>query len=162
MKQNRLKICAILFLGFGLTGLHAQEVIPSAGGNVSGTDGSVSYTIGEVIYTTASGPDGSAATSVQQPYEISTVQGIKDFENISLSWKAFPNPTSNFLILQIENDEFNDLYFQMFDINGQILESKKIIGIETRIDMVKFKPGNYFIRVVSEEKAVKTFKIIKN
>ena len=37
MKDTRLKICAIVLSGLGITVLQAQETIPASGGNASGS-----------------------------------------------------------------------------------------------------------------------------
>ena len=50
MKHKKLKLCAILLIGFGLTGLQAQESVNTTGGNASGSGGSVSYSVGQVTY----------------------------------------------------------------------------------------------------------------
>jgi len=48
MRQNRLKRSTMLILGLVLTlGVQAQEAIHASGGNVSGSDGSVSYPVGQ-------------------------------------------------------------------------------------------------------------------
>jgi len=75
MKHKRLKLCALLLFGLGLTGLQAQESVNAAGGNASGSGGTVSYTVGQVVYTTKTGTNGSVAEGVQQAYEISDPTG---------------------------------------------------------------------------------------
>jgi hypothetical protein len=42
---------------------------PQAGGEATGSGGSVSYSVGQVVYTTNTGINGSVAQGVQQPYE---------------------------------------------------------------------------------------------
>ncbi len=70
----------------------------------SGSDGTASYTVGQVVYTTETGTNGySIAQGVQQPFEISVVTGIKEAKDISLSVSAYPNPTSDYLIVKVEN-----------------------------------------------------------
>lgn len=73
MKKTKLKLCVILLLSIGLTtGLRAQETIPVTGGEASG-GGTVSYTAGQIIYTTNTGTSGSVTQGIQQPFEISVV-----------------------------------------------------------------------------------------
>ena len=104
MKYKKLKLSTVLLLGLGLTGLQAQTAIPATGGNVSGTGGSVSYSVGQVVYTTnTGGANGSVAQGVQQPFEISVVTGIDEANGITLQCSAYPNPTTDFLKLKVEN-----------------------------------------------------------
>ena len=146
---------------FGLNGLRAQDAIPTSGGNASGSGGTVSYTVGQVVYTTNTGSNGSVLQGVQQPYEISAVSGIGD-NTINLSCTTYPNPTKDKLTLRVESTEKLDLTYQLLDINGKILESNKVEGNETCISMESLTPSIYFLKVFDGLKEVKTFKIIKN
>lgn len=60
MRHKKIKLCAVLLLGLGLTRLQAQEAIPASGGNATGNGGSASYSVGQVVYTTNTGTNGSA------------------------------------------------------------------------------------------------------
>jgi len=161
MRHKRLKLSVVLLLGLGLTGLQAQESVNATGGNASGSGGSVSYSVGQVVYTTNTGTNGSVAQGVQQPYEISVVTAIEEANDIVLSVTAYPNPTAGFIQLKVESEKWNDLSFQLHDINGKLLQHKKLTGTETQIDMSSYDPATYFVQVIQGNKEVKTFKIIK-
>jgi hypothetical protein len=162
MKSLRLQLCTVLLLSLGLTGLQAQEVISATGGEASGGGGSVSYSVGQVFYTTSTGTTGSVAQGVQQPYEISVVTEIEQAKDINLMILAYPNPTNDYLMLKVDNYDNKNLLYQLFDISGKLLESKKITSNETQIKMEMLIPSNYFIKVTDKKKEIKTFKIIKN
>ncbi|MDY0104381.1 MAG: T9SS type A sorting domain-containing protein [Lentimicrobium sp.] len=161
MQHKRLKLSAILLLGLGLTGLHAQESVNAIGGNASGSGGSASYSIGQVVYITRTGPNGSVVQGVQQPYEISIVTAIEETENVTLSVSAYPNPTADYLTLSIDKFDISNLSYQVYDLNGKLLQNKKIIGNQERIDMGHLVRANYFVKVIQNSRAIKTFKIIK-
>lgn len=160
MRYKRLKLCAIFLLGLGLIGLQAQENINAVGGNASGSGGSVSYSIGQLLYGTNTGTSGFVVQGVQQTYEISTLTGIA--KGISFVVSAYPNPTNNDIKLDIENDKSGNLSFQLYDMNGQLLLNKKIKGNETTIGMSNLAPAPYFIKVNKGSEEIITFKIIKN
>jgi hypothetical protein len=167
MKFKKLKLSAILLLAMGMADLKAQEAIPAAGGNASGAGGSVNYTVGQVVYTTSTGTSGSVAAGIQQPYEISVVTGLKNDNAIRLVCKAYPNPTIDFLILQIEGDAQNQYTAFLYNILGVLLKSIKIEDNETSIDMSNLVMATYFLKIVntnnpSSTEEIKTFKIIKN
>ena len=162
MKKN-------LFILLGLIislSTNAQVGIPAAGGNASSSGGSISYTIGQVVYTTNTGTNGSVAQGVQQPFEISVVTGIEYAQSINLNCSAYPNPTTDHLTLKVDNIEISTLKFQLFDIYGKLLENKKISSNESTIPMNNLVPGTYFLKVIqmnyTSNQEVKTFKIIKN
>ena len=162
MRHKPLKLSAVLLLGLGLTGLQAQTSVNATDGDVSGSGGSVSYSVGQVVYTTHTGTSGSVAEGVQQPYEISVVTGLEEAQSINLSVTAYPNPTTDYLTLRIDEFEISNLSFQLYDMNGKLLQNEKITGNQTSIVMSNLLPATYFVKVIQGNKEVKTFKIIKN
>ena len=161
MRHKKLKLSVLLLLVLGLTAVNAQETVPASGGNGSGSGGSVSYTVGQVAYTTNSGTDASEAQGVQQPYEISVVTGIEDAKAISLEFVVYPNPTTDFIILKTGDYDVRNVKYILYNVGGQILESNQLQGNETNISMQAYKPSTYFLKVVDNSKEIKTFKIIK-
>jgi len=162
MQHKKLLLSVVLLIGLGLSGLQAQEAIPASGGNASGSGGTTSYTVGQVVYTTNTGTNGSVAQGVQQPYEISVVSGIEQAKDINLICSAYPNPTTDFLTLNVENYDNENLSYQLFDISGKLLENKKLTSNETTISMTNIVSAIYFLKVMENQIEVKTFKIIKN
>jgi hypothetical protein len=161
MKQKKVKLIALLLLGVGLTGLKAQETVPVSGGNASGTGGTASYTVGQIVNMTNTGTTGTSAQGVQQPYEISVITGIDDALEIMLEMVVYPNPATDFLKLKLGDYEIMNLRYQLYDINGSILLNARIEGQETDISMQSLKPATYFLKVIQGSKEIKTFKIIK-
>jgi len=162
MRHKKLKLSAVLLLGLGLTGLQAQTSINATGGNASGSGGSASYSVGQVVYTTNTGTNGSVAQGVQQPFEISVVTAIEEAKGINLSVSAYPNPTTDYLTLEVKEYELSNLHFQLYDMSGKLLQNEKITGNQTSIVMSNLVPATYFVKVTESNKEVKTFKIIKN
>ena len=163
MKHNKLTISAILLLVLGLAGLQAQEAILATCGEASGNGGSVSYSVGQVTYTTNTGTNGySAAEGVQQPYEISVVFGLEEINSINLHLSVFPNPAKDVLTIEVDDYDNEKLSYQLYDINGKLLESKELTGCETQIQTNTLVPSTYFLKVIRDNKVIKTFKVIKN
>jgi len=161
--KRRLILGLVLLLYFGLSNLQAQEAIPATGGEATGSGGSASYTVGQVVYTTNVGTNGnSVAQGVQQPYEISVVTSIPEAKEINLLVSAYPNPTTNYLTIKVENYETANLQYQVSDINGKLLQTVKATGTETKIETNNLIPANYFVKVLDNNKEIKVFKIIKN
>jgi hypothetical protein len=160
-KRLKFKLSTILLLGYGLTSLYAQESVNSTGGNASGSSGSASYSVGQIVYTTRTGTNGSVAEGVQQPYEISVVTGVEKAKEINLSVTVYPNPATDYLQLKIESEKLKDLSFQLWDINGKLLQSGKITGNQTSIVMGNLVPATYVVKVMSNNQTIKTFQVIK-
>jgi hypothetical protein len=150
----------LLLFCFLISKVHSQNSVIVAGGDAIGTGGKVSYSIGQIAYTYASGTNGSVNQGVQQPFEISTL-GIDDFPNITLEMTVYPNPTTNFVSLKI-SELSNNLSFQLFDISGKLISNKKISDLETQISFDNLNAAIYLIQIIDNNKTIKTFKIIKN
>jgi hypothetical protein len=140
----------------------AQQTVSSSGKEASGTGGTVSYTVGQVVYTTNTGTNGSVTQGIQQPFEISVVSGLKEAYDISLEFAVYPNPATDFVKLKIENYEFENLRYHLYDINGRLLQSKKVEVKETTILIELLSQAAYFLKVTDKNRVIKTFKIIKN
>ena len=162
--KTKLFIIELIFLMCGIISLNAQILhsgILSAGGNVTGTGGSVSYSVGQLVYTTTTGTTGSVAQGVQQPYEINVVSGIDDIYGIEL-FSAYPNPASTHLVLKIENNELASFTYQLYNTAGSMMKTGKITSHETIINVVSLLSSTYYLRVYTGNKEVKVFKIIKH
>ena len=162
MKHKKAKLCAILLFWLGLTGLQAQATVSASGGNAAGIGGSVSYSVGQVFYSTNNGTNGSVAQGVEQAFEITNFTGIDTPKGITLQYSAFPNPTSGFLKLKVEDFNIENLFYQLYDMSGKLIEYKMVKGNETIIVMSQLVPATYFLKVIQHTKEVKSFKIIKN
>jgi hypothetical protein len=153
------KITTIVALIFSV-GVQAQETLPVTGGDATGAGGSSSYTVGQVVYTTNTGNNGSVAQGVQQPFEISTTIGIEVTE-INLELVAYPNPTHNALTLSIGNYNNEKLTYQLYDMQGKLLISKQVLNNSTKIGMQNLPVSTYLLNVLDNNALIKTFKVIK-
>ncbi len=159
MKKTHLLLILILCIGFNT--IQAQQAMLTSGGNATGSGGSTSYSIGQIDYITATGATGSVSQGLQQPFEISILSG-NEFTQISLQMLVYPNPTTSYVNLMIENYDFQDLNYQIFDLAGKQILNQKIINSETKIDLDNLSKNVYLLQVMNQSNTIKTFKIIKN
>ena len=141
--------------------LFGQEVVTTSGGEGSGSGGSVSYTVGQVTNKLLNNENHSVVEGVQQPYEISTETGV-ELADISVSMKTFPNPAKDILTLQINDFNIANLQYKLYRMDGKLIKSGQVKGIETNINMSKVTAAVYFLSVNKDGKTIKTFKIVKN
>tara|TARA_B100000780_G_scaffold264553_1_gene219297 strand:- start:765 stop:1244 length:480 start_codon:yes stop_codon:yes gene_type:complete len=159
MKHKKIKL-SILLLCFG-GALNAQSANTASGGEATGTGGSVSYSIGQIAYTSNTSDNGTVSQGVQQPYEIYTV-GIQETA-LEITLSVFPNPTVNDLTLQIGNYNNEELSYQLYDMQGRLLNTGKVTETLTPIETAQLPSSTYFINVVDQKsKKIQTFKVIKN
>ncbi|WP_309608027.1 T9SS type A sorting domain-containing protein [Flavobacterium sp.] len=159
IKKTQLLLMLVLCIGFNK--VQAQQATLASGGNATGSGGSTSYSIGQIDYITATGSTGSVGQGLQQPFEISTLSG-EEFTQIKLQMLVYPNPTTSYVNLKIENYDFQDLMYQLFDINAREISNQKITNIETQIPLENLSSAIYFLKVSENSKIIKTFRILKN
>jgi Secretion system C-terminal sorting domain len=160
MKINSAFVLIFLLQSFST--LWAQESLVGSGGNAIGASGSVSYSVGQVVYTTINGTTGTVFQGVQQPFEISINLSTIEASKIDLIFSAYPNPTAGFLTLNVSDYNLDALSYQLFDSNGRFILKEKISSIETQISLEKFPSACYLIKILDQNASIKTFKIIKN
>lgn len=159
-KQKSFLTLLIASISFVTAG-YSQESVVVSGGNATGAGGTSSYSVGQVAYTNLPGSQGSVSQGVQQPYEIATL-GNDEFSEIKLLMNAYPNPATDILNLVVSNDKWNNLSYNLLDINGRIIsQNLKVTSSETKIGMEKLNQGIYLLSVNENSKTIKTFKIIK-
>jgi hypothetical protein len=159
-KMKKLQSLSMALFALGLNYSNAQETTIPAGGNASGSGGTVSFSVGQVVYTTNTSSGGSAAQGVQHAYEIFVV-GVNDTKQ-HISLNAYPNPTADVLTLQISNYNNEKLMYQLYDLNGKLISSEQIIAQQTLINTATLAVSAYFIDVFNQEnQKMQSFKILK-
>lgn len=158
-----MKIFEIFFLFyFFIVGIpaFAQHSMNASGTDGSGPGGSVSYTIGQIDYSTDNNNGYTTTQGVQQPYEIFAITGI-DLKHIDLAFTIYPNPTVDFLTLKIESFKAENFTVHLCDAQGKILFSRNIESNETSISMKDLSNAFYYVKVLKDSMEVKVFKVIK-
>lgn len=152
-------LISMLILFFGSDVLKAQESINSSGYEAKGTEGTVSFSVGQVMYVVVSGMNANIEQGIQQPFVSSVLSG---FENSGIQVKstAYPNPTSNELKLEVEN--LKSFEYQLVDVKGNIIQNQHVDKTSVVINMTDLPGAIYLLKVISSGSVVKTFKIIKN
>jgi hypothetical protein len=160
-----MKHLAQMLIVFGLIGYEttqAQYTFAASGGNADGTGGTVSYTIGQAVYTTNISSSGTVAQGCQQPFEIFIMTGLEEAMGINLEFEAYPNPSSDFVKLIVTNYQSENLEFRLYNSGGILIQNKRITDIETVIEMGNLPPASYYLNIYDSKTVIKTFKLIKN
>lgn len=158
---NRLKKTIQLIALFFYASTYCQQAVIPAGGTIQGSTGNVSYSIGQVSYTTDSNSTFSIAEGVQQPFEISVLDSDHSYDAIQLN--VYPNPTSSVLLLDISAMDTTGLSYLLFDSSGKIIRKEETISVsQTTITLENLPSSAYYLELLANNKHLKTFKIIKN
>lgn len=152
----------VVILTFQAIACFGQSDVMSAGQSVSGTTGSVSYSVGQANYIHISGESGKVNQGVQQPNLTFTV-ATEDpgLENIAT---LFPNPANESLYLKLDNQsslQMDHFEYQLLDIKGELIKKQSIIDPLTNIQVAELTSGTYLLRVYKNSEHQQSFKLIK-
>jgi hypothetical protein len=157
-----LKILFIssLILVFFFHDAVSQSGTIASGGNASNESGSVSYSVGQVFYLSHESTEGIIHEGLQQPYEIFSV----DIQDVTTEFEItlYPNPANTHLTIKTLDFQPNKLSYQLYSLNGQLIDMKEIINEETFLDVDQLNPSSYIIQVLKDNKIIKSFKLIKH
>ncbi len=151
----------ILALGtlVSIASANAQETVTTSGAEASGSGGSASYTVGQVVYNTNSGGSNSVAEGVQQPYEISTVTSVEEADDIVLT--VFPNPSADHIYLNSERIR-TGMRFELYDLHGKLVKTEAVSATQTLIDLSQLASASYVLKITQGQTELKSFRIQKN
>ena len=155
MKKMTLEACLLLVTQL----IYSQQTIPASGGEATGSGGSSSYSVGQLVYTTNTG-GGTVTQGVQQSIELFTLSN-PELTTVNLSAVIYPNPTSDYVMLKISDHALDNLSYHLIDINGKAISNGHIINGDTQINMHQLAIGMYILKVSLNNQELKTFKIIK-
>ncbi len=144
----------------GLGSICAQQTIAASGGNAAGSNGSSSYTVGQIAYHSYSSSAGSVNQGVQQAYEIMTL-AASDTKSIEKNITLYPNPVKDVLFVDFNQESYSNASYQLFDVQGKIIREGNLNQKKNELDLSILPQSVYIIRIIQENKQVKSFKIIK-
>ena len=157
--MKHLTTLLLTFL-FYMPTLSAQQVISSGGTHATGTNFTLSWTIGEPVTETIK--NGSSILTQGFHQSRLSASAIDDIPMPDLSLKVFPNPFNDILNLNVTKGDFSMLQYSLFTMEGKMLLNNKIIKDLTQIDMQTYAQGNYLLKVSRKTgELLKTFKVVK-
>lgn len=157
MKKHKLLILALFIIQCALS----QEGITVTAGQATGSGGSSSISVGLLNMEALEGLGGSASPGfviTEQPETLSN----EEFTSLTLKAITYPNPTQDYIVLSLKENNLNNLSYAIYNINGSIITNGKVIQSDTQINMQDLATGTYLLKVNKKNTAIKTFKIIKN
>ena len=147
----------LLFMGFSMF-TYGQEVISTQGEEYTGSDLSLTFTIGEVVIDTYDGTNFTLTQGFHQPL-LDFTTGITFTELSGIS--VYPNPTADFISLNLQQLE-DDLVYELYDTKGRLFAKQDIENVNTIVDFKEFASGAYIL-LIRDKQANKfnTYQIIK-
>jgi len=153
--MKRFTITLLSSFLFGL-GLQSQEVsrlnpnvIANAGKVIQSESYTLSFTIGEMVVDHFEGGQYQLTQGFQQP-EVFEVNTDKEPSSSRRQINIYPNPTKDMVAVElIIQTHVGELFFQLYNMQGQELLSRRIAGSETvfEIDLSGYPNGAYLLKV---------------
>lgn len=140
-----------------------METFNASGEDATSNFGSVTYSIGQVFYTYIGESNYNVAQGIQQQELSRTLDAEENSVEPKTEIYIFPNPTTDFVVVNMEGDEFENGLdsYQLYDLQGRLIKQNIINQNETKIDLNDLSPSLYLLQVYANNKILKTFKIIK-
>ena len=151
---------SINLMFFLFCNVYAQKNTITTGADVANTNGSISYSIGQIDYISSGNASTFINQGLQQPFEIVTLSG-NEILNITISAQVYPNPTVNNLIISLQNYNYENLTYKLFDIRGREIINGTISNSETIVNMQPYASDTYILKLSNKNKEIKSFKILK-
>ena len=151
--MKRLLLFGALTLSLNSLG---QEVVSTQGDSYTNANGSIDFTIGEVVINTVTDGTNDLTQGFHQTNW--NFLGVEDF---APNYEAiiFPNPTED--VLNIRTSAFENVTYTLYDAQGKLVMQDKLSAEQTPIQVSQLAPGNYSITLSNGTQELKTFKLIK-
>lgn len=138
----------------------APDVIGSSGDFYKNAKVILSWTLGECITETDSAAGIVLTQGFQQP-DYSLVS-IYEHPDIQMLVKAYPNPTTGKITIEIPDKQTNACSLTIRNLNGQLLLNETFTGNSKQIDLSLYAKGEYVLSILLKNGEIaKTFKIVK-
>ena len=162
MKKLLTTTILLAFIGLGVNAQTiAPEVLASSGAHFTGTNASLSWTIGEVMIETVSGTNNMLTQGFHQPGVQATI--IEEVLPSHVEINVFPNPATESITVNLENNTLK-LNAELYDMTGKLLISKEIEPLQSSfvVNVKDLANAGYLLRIHSEDKKYNaTYKIQK-
>lgn len=161
-------IFATLFLFYGFGNAQNQSISPqsinSAGTKMSQANGSLTFTVGELVVLSQTDNDGNTLGGGFSAGATLTTLNVSIPDENMLIVNVFPNPTTELVNVQINHSTIDQVVISISDIQGKEVYNGTYAGISNTIGIntASYPTGNYTLSLKDKNNQVLgTYKIIK-
>ena len=95
---------------------------------------------------------GNLSDEATVTINLNNTTGFNNIESQNL--KIYPNPASNFVNIEIQNNENKNTLVEIVNVNGQLIYSETISNNSQIINLSDYSPGIYHVQVISSAKRI--------
>ena len=140
MKKGLLILLCLPMIGFGQ--VTTPSVVSSSGDSYSNGGVIMDFTLGEIVIETYT----NSNTILTQGFHQGDLKVTTSVVNLDIKTKIYPNPTTNFIIIELENNVNAELL--VYDINGKIVIKDKLRDEQKKqLDFSFLTQGNYLLHI---------------
>jgi len=161
--KNIFSLGIVLFLSTScIVNIYGQSSFVINGQELSGNSVNISSSMGQVAFRNVMEGYAAITEGVQQPYEITIVTALNEPLIQEFDISVYPNPTIDFLTINIKNNQTKGLSFMLFDELGKFIIQGMLDDVSGKIPMQTYRPAVYFLQLIKNDKTLNIFKIIKH
>lgn len=148
---------------------YAQSIAPqsvnSGGTTMLQSNGSLSFTVGELVVLSQTDSDGNTLGSGFSAGSTLTTLSVQETDAAVLDVNVFPNPTSDLVNIRINYSTVDQVVVTITDLEGKEVFNGLYAGISNiiGINTAAYAPGTYVLSLKKNNNQVLgTYKIIKH
>ncbi len=169
MTKNKTKPISLLGAAMLMGAMSfAQSIAPqsvnSGGTKMTQTNGSLSFTVGELVVLSQVDSDGNTLGGGFTAGATLTTVSIQETDVSILDVKVFPNPTTELINIQINHSTINQVVIKITDLQGKEVYSGNYAGVSNviGINTAAYAMGTYMLAIENiNNQVLGTYKIIK-
>lgn len=170
MTKNKSKPIAMLGVAMlmgttSYTQSIALQSVNSGGTKMTQANGSLSFTVGELVVLSQTDSDGNTLGGGFTAGATLTTVNVQETDAAILDVKVYPNPTRELVNIQINHSSFDQVVITITDLQGKEVYSGKYAGISNviGINTASYATGNYVLSLKNlNNQVLGTYKIIKH
>jgi hypothetical protein len=167
MKKNFL---TLTFLAAAFVAVQAQTLAPaavtSAATKMTQSNGSLSFTVGELVVQTQTDANGNTLgggfTNSATGSTTVTVVQTPDMETMTVN--VYPNPTTDLLTVHVAHSTVDTYLLQLTDMQGRLVHTSHHAGISGRVgvNMTTYPAGTYLLTLLGTDgRAMGSYRIVR-
>ncbi len=160
MKKNPLFLFLFFLIKFSGAQSLSPQIISTSGTSFTNSSAQLDWTLGEPVTSTLSNSNNLLTQGFHQPNLLtSSIDDVPADYSITI----FPNPTVDFLQLQIQNVLNQVLVVDLYTVEWKLLKSRQInSSTHLQLDMTEYNSGTYLLLIKNNSAQNKSFRIIKS
>lgn len=160
-KRNLFKLLILIILTFGSNTMSLGQMgAVAAGGEIKSGDFVMSFSVGQPVYTNISQDNILISQGLQHP-KIRLFTKIHERETDEVSFTVYPNPASENLNIDLNENNMQELKLVILSLDGKILIKEIIQESKHAVAVKDLKPGTYILLISNGNQVLSSYQIIK-